>query len=365
MDLPHQLRRLPTAETLESMTNEESSRYEEEGDDPATGMLTTSAPLVNDNTIRRRRPLIERLNAKRKQVQHQQRLRGKKRSLVEDFYRVETVSSPSIKKKQKEEKATTQANKRFKVVLPGLPSYEADWARDSHDFFNLIVLVPVLVLNAINWNWEILADSTSLDDLSTLHKAWSGEYFDYFFWTSAGYFLVDLLWVAINPICVKSPATILQHHVAVLLYICIPYWNPNVRWCMGACMTVEVNTWFLIARRVFNKQGFPPWTLTMGWLSIRVKLISIFFYLTWISVRCVLYPALIIPFYQYWCERSMEVGSRWNIMLLALPLHLAFCLLNLKWSYELLMSKMRYWRRLEQLQKRGLTAPDSEASKGL
>jgi hypothetical protein len=28
-----------------------------------------------------------------------------------------------------------------RVVLPGVPKHEADWARDAHDFFNLVVLV--------------------------------------------------------------------------------------------------------------------------------------------------------------------------------------------------------------------------------
>ena len=31
-----------------------------------------------------------------------------------------------------------------KVVLPGVPKHDADWARDVHDFFNLIVLVRIL-----------------------------------------------------------------------------------------------------------------------------------------------------------------------------------------------------------------------------
>jgi hypothetical protein len=384
METPqHQLRRLPTAETLESMTNEESSRlgddhhhHEPDDNDNVEGHRDdgTAASEGTTSTPRRRRPLLESLNAKRRQVQYQQRLRGKRRSFVEDFYRVDKIPSlkqprPASKHHHKQHHHHPADTKRFKVILPGLPAYEADWARDSHDFFNLVVLVPVLVLNAINWNWEILlSDSAVLSgDLSTLHKAWIGEYFDAFFWLTAAYFIVDLLWIAVNPICVKSPTTILQHHLAVLVYIMIPYFRPEVRWCMGACMTVEVNTWFLIARRVFNKQGFPPWTtLHMGWLSIRVKLISICFYVTWISVRCILYPALIIPFYQHWCERSMQVKSWWNVMLLSLPLHLAFCLLNLKWSYELLMSKVRYWRRLAQLRKRGMAhVVEAEVSKGL
>jgi hypothetical protein len=130
------------------------------------------------------------------------------------------------------------------------------------------------------------------------------------------------------------------------MYILIPYSMPDYRWCMGACMIVEVNTWFLIARRVFNKQGFPPWVLNLSFVSVRVKLISLFFYVTWIAIRCVLYPYLLVEFTRAWLEHSSKVGTRWNLILLSVPLHAAFCLLNLRWTYDLLMSKIRYWRRL-------------------
>ena len=56
---------------------------------------------------------------------------------------------------------------------------------------------------------------------------------------------------------------------------------------MGACLCVEVNTWLLIARRVFNKHGFVPWTFDFRCISIRVKLISVLFYVTWIAIRYV------------------------------------------------------------------------------
>ena len=266
------------------------------------------------------------------------------------------------------------------VILPGVPSYEEDWARDTHDYFNLIILVPVTVLNIMNWNWDILLSignnhnsnhrqnsrHQNSNDLGymeyyeqmfdTVQYAWTGDWFDIFFYCTAAYFIIDLLWIIILPICVKSPSTIIQHHIAVLLYIMIPYVHPNFRFCMGACMTVEINTWFLIARRVFNKQGFPPWTLIElnSWLSIRVKVISIFFYLTWISIRCILYPGLLIPFFKLWRTHTQQTGTVLHLISAACLLHVAFCLLNLKWSYELLMSKIRYFRRQYILRKQQL-----------
>ena len=68
--------------------------------------------------------------------------------------------------------------------------------------------------------------------------------------------MADLIWVMLAPTCVKSPGVIIQHHAATLLYLIIPYRFPEeTGWLMGACLCVEVNTWLLIARRVFNKQG--------------------------------------------------------------------------------------------------------------
>jgi hypothetical protein len=77
-----------------------------------------------------------------------------------------------------------------KEVLPGVPKHEDDWARDTHDFFNLIVLVPIVVLNVMNWNWEILMN---LQKKQTVADAWTGEWFDLFFWATLSYFVVSTM----------------------------------------------------------------------------------------------------------------------------------------------------------------------------
>lgn len=251
-----------------------------------------------------------------------------------------------------------------KVVLPGVPKHEADWFRDTHDFFNLIVLIPIVALNVMCWNWDKLLN---LKKKETVADAWTGDWFDAFFMGTAFYFLSDLVWIVLVPKCVKSPATIIQHHLATLLYILIPYFDPQLRWCMGACMSVEINTWFLIARRVFNKAGFPPWIIDLSFISIRVKLISICFYITWISIRCVLYPWMMSYIVEMWLAATEEKGTYFNIELIPPILHSVFCVLNLKWTYDLLMSKIRYYKRRAMYQRKGGTYRYTEdmASKGL
>lgn len=259
--------------------------------------------------------------------------------MLEEHYRVDQQHQ-----NQDHQNHEQNTNSTSTVILPGLPKQDDNWSRDLHDVFNLVALVPVVATNIMNWDWDMLLHK--YDQMDQLSDAWTGEYFHTMFYVCSGYFIADLTWMVVAPHCVRSPMVIVQHHIATLLYLMIPYQVHSVRWLMGACMSVEVNTWLLIARRVFNKQGFPPWTIIdLSFLSIRIKLISIFFYITWISIRCILYPYLLIPIWYLYKERAVEFDSNWNLLLVCFPLHSVFCALNLKWSYDLFMSKMRYWRR--------------------
>lgn len=248
-----------------------------------------------------------------------------------------------------------------KVVLPGVPKHEDDWHRDTHDFFNLIVLIPIIALNVMNWNWERIFNPKKKQ---TIVDAWTGEWFDVFLAVTVSYFVIDLLWILLIPKCVKSPSTIIQHHLVTLVYIMVPFYTPEIRWCMGACMSVEINTWFLIARRVFNKAGFPPWIIDLSFVSIRVKLISICFYITWIGIRCIIYPLMMGYIVRRWLTQSEKLGTFINLDLIPPVLHSSFCILNFKWTYDLIMSKIRYYKRRAMYQSKGITMED-KMSKGL
>jgi len=228
-----------------------------------------------------------------------------------------------------------------KTLLPGLPvNDDEDVIR--HDFFNLIALVPVVVLNVLNWNWDMLLDPHSK---TTMQQAWTGEWFPPFYAITIGYFVADLIWVLLVPHCVKSPGVIIQHHVATLLYLIIPYRYPEDGWLMGACLSVEVNTWLLIARRVFNKQGFGPWVINLSCVSIRIKLISIMFYVTWFFIRCYIYPLIMTVLFSLLLADVEKTGSIfYSHYMIALPLQTVFCMLNFKWTFDLFMSKFRAMR---------------------
>jgi len=247
-----------------------------------------------------------------------------RKSLIEDHFKVEknVVGQP--------------------LALPGVPNYQEDLARDSHDFFNLVVLIPIVVLNVMNWNWDMLLN---LGKKKSIADAWTGEWFDLFFWTTVSYFVADFIWVLLVPKCVKSPMVIIQHHIVTLLYLLVPYYRTENRWCMGACLSVEINTWFLIARRVFNKQGFPPWIIDLSVVSIRLKLISVCFYVTWFSIRVFLYPLMLVFLVKVYMKESIRQGTYVNADLIPPVLQSVFCILNIKWTYDLIASKIRYFKR--------------------
>lgn len=130
-----------------------------------------------------------------------------------------------------------QFDEERKEVLPGMLKYENDLEQESHDFFNLIVLIPMIVLNIMNWNWEKMFN---LKKKETILDTWKGDWFDQLFYATALYLFVDLVWILIVPKCVKSQPTIIQHHIFTTAYILYFYFEPDKRWAVGAYMSAQV-----------------------------------------------------------------------------------------------------------------------------
>ena len=74
-----------------------------------------------------------------------------------------------------------------------------------------------------------------------------------------------------------NPTLIVRHHTVAILYLDGPILYPRYRWGMGACLSVEINTFFLIARRVayLRRDSLHP---------IVPKMVNASFYITWILV---------------------------------------------------------------------------------
>ena len=82
-----------------------------------------------------------------------------------------------------------------------------------------------------------------------------------------------------------------------------------------AGMSVEINTWFIIARRRWNHP----------------LICSIFFYITWFGIRLILYPYLLLKFYQEYMDFSEKIGTYYNIIAVApiFQVSFLFTLLNI------------------------------------
>ena len=189
--------------------------------------------------------------------------------------------------------------------------------------------------------------------------------------TILGYFLIDLLWVTRIPHCVKSPKTIVQvsdtscfhcchvwgaqrrllltmvpccrmdlpmfhyvqHHFVVLFYLLGPVLWPTYRWFVGPVLSVEINTWFLILRRVVYKKN----------IVMLSDAVSFSFYLSWIIIRCGVHPLIL---FEYLClakEKIQETGQLWHWPMIMIFLQFVLCCLNLKWSYDLFCPIVKSW----------------------
>jgi hypothetical protein len=217
---------------------------------------------------------------------------------------------------------------------------DANLARDVHDAFNLVALLPVIYMNLINWR---LFTGTCVDFWSTsIPDLWHGESFLSFWWLTFAYFVTDLIFVTVLPHCVKSQRVIVTHHVATLGYISIPFVMPEYGWLMGACMNVEVNTWFLIARRFFNKNGQKMFTTGVSRTkSLRLLLVSTCFYVSWFVIRLGFYPYLWFVIVGEWLKYSSRVGYYINLIAVTPIMQSVFIYLNVKWSVDLIRSKLK------------------------
>lgn len=164
--------------------------------------------------------------------------------------------------------------------------------------------------------------------------------------TTLLYFFLDLVWVSVVPICVKSPGVIVKHHIVAMMYLIGPIAYPEYRWFMGAILSVEINTWFLICRRLVyrNSYGPPsPASKEHPLLPMAQTIVSAMFYITWIGIRCYLYPSYLFMFLRMADERIRETGVFFHKEMIFITVHTVLCALNIKWTYDLFTPIIKRW----------------------
>ncbi|KAG7349562.1 TLC domain containing protein [Nitzschia inconspicua] len=234
-------------------------------------------------------------------------------------------SSESLLSQEQQKKAIAAA------APPTLNQTEADVARDQHDYFNLVALACIVFSTSLNYSFPWLK--------------YVGGHFWEMWATTLLYFFLDLMWVSLVPICVKSPGVIVKHHIVAMMYLIGPIAYPEYRWFMGAILSVEINTWFLICRRLVYRNYYSPSSndSTNVLLPVVQLVVSAMFYITWISIRCYLYPSYLFMFLRMADDRIRETGVFFHKEMIFITVHTVLCALNIKWTYDLFTPIIKRW----------------------
>jgi TLC domain len=173
-----------------------------------------------------------------------------------------------------------------------------------HDVFNLYILP---IVNATNVGYFLYDSEVT---------------FILLFYAFLFYMVIDTVWVLVQPKSVGSPVTIVVHHVVCLLGWLLPYFYARklFRWT-SAGLLVELNTFLLIARRVWGRPLF----------------MEVLFYTSWVGFRIIMYPYVLYLFVFEYLEFTAKeaTGNYINTALLILVIIILLNMLNFKWSYDL------------------------------
>jgi hypothetical protein len=178
---------------------------------------------------------------------------------------------------------------------------DAKW-NVRHDVFNLIMLPIVCAVNLA-------------------YLTWGDAYYYPEYVVFLLYLIVDTLWLIVIPASVASPVTIIAHHLVCMVGWNIPIFS-ELRYCdwLSLGLLVEINTWFLIARRNTSQ---------------RSTFLQAMFYITWVALRMVLFPVVLVLFLGVYLAESAFMGTYTHAGLLVLCLMVLLNALNAKWTWDL------------------------------
>lgn len=196
-----------------------------------------------------------------------------------------------------------------------------------HDFFNLGALACLNTLNTYNWTF------------SNYQFVWTGTFFESLRQSFLLYFLIDTAWIYLYPRSVKSPQMIYIHHgISMVGLLLIPDQTSKL---VSSLFFIEINTWLLICRRLFNNGYLDEYrylNILGKVVNTDIKIVSILFYISWIYYRLIVMPQLFLSMVMI----TLKSQSLVNIGVCAI--HGILTLMGIKWSHDLLMSKMNKQR---------------------
>lgn len=192
-----------------------------------------------------------------------------------------------------------------------------------HDLFNLGALFFLVIINFGNWT------------LSNYQFMWTGTYFETVKNCFLIYFSADTIWIYLYPKSVKSPWVIYIHHLFSLVGLSLV--PVQVSKMVSTLVFIEINTWLLICRRLFNNGYLEEYKYlnTLGRVvNTDIKLVSILFYISWIYYRLIVMPQL------FYSMLMITFQSQSLVNIGVCVIQGILTLMGIKWSKDLLMSKI-------------------------
>jgi len=190
-----------------------------------------------------------------------------------------------------------------------------------HDLFNIVVLSFIIPLS-LSFLW-LTTDMTKM--ATPLLGEGHFGLFTIIWCTFLLYMIVDCVWVFVVPGCTKTnPWEIIWHHILVIIFCSLSYFEPQLAWHQCMLLLAEINTMFLLLRRNIDYKG------------ISFKLINFLFYITWVLLRLILFPCLLI-FFCFEFERfSKKRGTYFHFFIIGPILTVLLTFLSYYWTYEML-----------------------------
>ncbi|CAM9883638.1 unnamed protein product, partial [Discosporangium mesarthrocarpum] len=144
------------------------------------------------------------------------------------------------------------------------------------------------------------------------------------------YMVIDGLWIATNPTGVKSPRTVLGHHVATLSVLLDPLLQPHHSLYTSCALLVEFNTFLLILRRRVRWGSILEVPFALSWVALRLIWYPFMAYCMVLSA----FPHLSDWFPKYFVEKriALEGGSPTPMFLFSFLAWVGICLFQGWWS---------------------------------
>lgn len=189
-----------------------------------------------------------------------------------------------------------------------------------HDMFNILCVSVVTILDIY---YLFIATDVSLIGTNRIGIGYN-KMFQFMWYFFELYMIVDTIWVACVPsVASAGAAPIIVHHVLTLIYTFVPFTVAQFQWHMGLLLLAEINTLLLTLRRNVKAD------------SILYQILNFLFLLSWVLVRLILFPAILVFYYFELHRYSSEVETYYNMFALGVLLQILLTGMALKWTLDL------------------------------